>query len=119
MSAFDLSGIVKEYWRYHYICVNDPNQDNGPWDDICSRVFKMTVTFDQIPTKDVKLFFYYEWADRYQFSGPGDRITLSGPAELVRRNIKLEEEREHKFCIALCEDEVDKEPLLIKVSIQR
>jgi hypothetical protein len=118
MSAFNLSGVVKECWRYHKIYVNDANEDNGPWGDLCSIVFKMTVIFDQMPTKDVKVFFYDYWATRYRFSVPGDRITISGSAELVRRNVAPKEEREHKCCIALREDEVDEEPLLIEVSIQ-
>lgn len=117
MSAFNLSGVVKECWRYHKININDTNEDNGPWGDLCSSVFKMTVTFDQMPMKYVKVFFYDYWAITYRYSIPGDRITISGSPELVRLNTAPKVEREHKCCIALREDKDDEEPLLIEVSI--
>jgi hypothetical protein len=121
MSAFDLTGIVKECWKYHPIDnQNDGvNEDRGPLADLYSSALKITVNFDQIPMKDVKVFFYNEWALRCQFLAPGDKITLSGSAELLRGNMNPEEDREHMCCIALREDEVGKEPLFIRVSIQR
>lgn len=121
MSAFDLTGIVKECWNYHPIDnQNDgANEDRGPLADLFSSALKITVNSDQIPMKDIKVFFYNEWAFRCQFLAPGDIITLSGSAELLQGNLNSEEDREHMCCIALREDEVGEEPLFIRVSIQR
>jgi hypothetical protein len=120
MSAFNLNGIVKECWKYHLIDnQNHANEDGGPLAHLYSSVLKIIVTFDQIPMKDVKVFLYNEWAIRCQFLVPGDKITLAGSARLLQQNMNFEEEREHMCCIALREDEVDKDPLFIKVSIQR
>lgn len=119
MSAFDLTGIVKQCWKYHPIEQDvETYEDEGPFRDIFSSVLKITATFDRMPTKNVKIFFYDEWAIRCQFLTSGDKITLSGSKELLRQNANPEEEGEHMCCIALREDEAHEEPLFIRVSIQ-
>jgi hypothetical protein len=104
MSAFDLTGIVKECWA-----IRKGNGDEGPF----STALKITVMFDQIPMKHVRINFYKEWAIRCQFLAPGDKVTLSGCKELLRE-INPEEEKEHRCCIDLRENE----SLFIRVSIQ-
>jgi hypothetical protein len=98
--AFELTGTVKKCW------------DMIP----LNTVLKITVIFDQIPLKEVKIFFYKEWAIKCQFLAPGDKVTLSGCGQLLRE-INPEEENEHRLCIDIREDEVDEEPLFIRVSI--
>jgi hypothetical protein len=107
MSAFDLTGTVHQCWPMIM-----ENEEVDPF----STLLEITVIFDEIPRKVVKIFFYKEWAIKCQFLAPGDKVTLSGCKELLREIIP-EEGNERVIYIDIREDEVGREPLFIRVSI--